>query len=52
MVELIAPNGVLVRASDEDAPRMLASGYRPVEQPKPAPKRRAPRKAQKPQEKQ
>ena len=50
MVELIAPNGVLVRASDEDAPRMLASGYRPVEQP--APKRRTPRKAQKPQDKQ
>lgn len=40
MVELIAPNGVLVRASDEDAPRMVAHGYKPVEQPKPAPKRR------------
>jgi len=50
MVELIAPNGVLVRASDEDATRMLASGY--ALKPKPAPKRRAPRKAQKPQEKQ
>jgi hypothetical protein len=40
MVELIAPNGVLVRASDADAPRMLAAGYRPVEKSKPAPKRR------------
>jgi hypothetical protein len=38
MVELIAPNGVLVRASDADAPRMLAAGYRPIEQPKPEPK--------------
>jgi hypothetical protein len=47
MVELTAPNGVTVMASDEDAPRMLASGYKPKQQPK----RRAPRKAQKPQEK-
>lgn len=40
MVELIAPNGVLVRASDEDAPRMVAHGYKPVEKPKATPKRR------------
>lgn len=47
MVELIAPNGVEVRASDADAPRLLASGYRQKERPR----RRAPRKAQKASEK-
>jgi len=38
MVELIAPNGVRVLASDEDAPRLLANGYKQAGQP--APKRR------------
>lgn len=42
MVELIAPNGVLVRASDADAPRLLAHGY--VSKPNPASKRRTTRK--------
>jgi len=50
MVEVIAPNGVIVRASDADAERLLANGYSRPE-PKPAPKRRAPRKAQKASEK-
>ncbi len=51
MVELIAPNGVRFSASDEDAPRLLKFGYVRAEEPKPAPKRRAPRKTQKPQDK-
>lgn len=50
MVELISPNGVRVMASDADAGRFLKAGYSKPE-PKAAPKRRAPRKAQKPNEK-
>lgn len=34
MVVLIAPNGVRVNASDSDAPRLLANGYKRAEQPK------------------
>ena len=50
MVELITPNGVTVMASDADAERFIRNGYIKPD-PKPAPKRRAPRKAQKPQDK-
>jgi len=50
MVELISTNGVHFLASDEDAPRLIKFGCVPAE-PKPAPKRRAPRKTQKPQDK-
>lgn len=41
MALLIAPNGVLVDASEADTPIFLAAGYRPAEtkQEKPAPKR-------------
>jgi hypothetical protein len=51
MVPLRTPGGVEVMASDEDAPRLLANGYVRMAEPKPKPKRRAPRKAQKPQDK-
>jgi hypothetical protein len=51
MVELIAPNGVRFQASDSDVPALLRFGCTKPEQ-KPAPKRRAPRKAQKTQDKQ
>lgn len=36
---MIAPNGVEVMASDEDAPRFERMGYVRAEKPKPAPKR-------------
>lgn len=40
MVPLVAPNGVEVMASDAAAPRLVAAGYKPREQAKPAPRRR------------
>lgn len=46
MVPLIAPNGVQVMASDADAERMLRNGYRRVEEPRPAPRKRTTRKKQ------
>lgn len=51
-MRLVAPNGAEVDARDDAVRRLLDCGFSPVERPKPAPKRRAPRKAQKPQEKQ
>jgi len=47
MTRLIAPNGVLVDASEADTPIFLAAGYRPAEkeQEKPAPKRTTRKKA-------
>ena len=50
MERMVTPSGVEVLASDSDRERFLREGYRPVGG-KAAPKRRAPRKAQKPQEK-
>jgi len=51
MERLISLNGVEVLASDHDAPRLLAAGYRRADEQKPEPKRRAPRKAPKPDQK-
>lgn len=52
MVELISTNGVHFIASDEDTPRLIKFGCVPAEpEKKPAPKRRAPRKTQKSQDK-
>lgn len=47
MALLIAPNGVLVDASEIDTPILLAAGYRPAvkEQEKPARKRTTRKKA-------
>ena len=50
-MRLIAPNGAEVEAREDAVARLLDAGFRPIEQPKPTPKRRAPRKARKPQEK-
>lgn len=50
-MKLTAPNGAVIDAAEESVARLLESGFAPVKEPKPAPKRRAPRKAQKPQEK-
>ena len=43
MVRLVAPNGVVVEASDEAAPALLANGYAPekAEKPKATRKRAA-----------
>lgn len=43
MVRLVSPNGVVVEASDEAAPALLANGYAPekAEKPKAAPRKRA-----------
>lgn len=47
MVRLVAPNGVVVEASDDAAPALLANGYAPEK----AEKSKAPRKrAAKPKE--
>jgi len=51
MVELISPNGVRFSASDADAPLLLEHGYTRADEQKPEPKRRAPRKAPKPDQK-
>lgn len=51
-MKLTAPNGVVIDAAEDAAKRLMESGFAPVPEPKPAPKRRAPRKAQKPQDKQ
>ena len=48
---LIAPNGAEVDARDDAVQLLIDAGFRPAEQPKPAPKRRAPRKTRKTQEK-
>lgn len=50
MVALVTPGGVEVSVREEQVEHLLSVGYERYE-PKPAPKRRAPRKAQKPQEK-
>ena len=39
MVRLIAPNGVEVCASDQDAPILMAAGYKKAEPKKPMRKR-------------
>lgn len=48
MVRLVAPNGVVVEASDDAAPALLANGYAPEKAEKPeekrAPRKRAPKK--------
>ena len=42
MVRLVAPNGVIVEASDEAAPALLANGYAKAEEkPKAAQRKRA-----------
>ncbi len=52
MVEMTAPNGATIMASDEAAPGLVAAGFAPVARAEeaPAPKRRAPRKAKKPKD--
>lgn len=51
-MKLKAPNGVVVDAADGAVARLRANGFAPLDEPKPAPKRRAPRKTRKPQDKQ
>jgi len=52
MVALVSPSGVEVGVPEESVERLLRLGYtRADERPKPAPKRRAPRKAPKPDQK-
>lgn len=51
-MKLQAPNGVVVDATEDAVVLLKANGFKPLDEPKPAPKRRAPRKTQKPQDKQ
>ena len=50
-MKLKAVNGVVVDADESAVKRLMDNGFVLAEEPKPQPKRRAPRKAQKPQEK-
>lgn len=53
MVEMTAPNGATTLAADEAVEGLKAMGFAPVArpEPKPEPRRRAPRKREKPQDK-
>lgn len=46
-MRVMAPNGAVIDAAEESVARLLENGFSPVKEPKPAPKRRAPRKTQK-----
>lgn len=50
-MRLKAVNGAVIEADESAAKRLIDNGFTPVDEPKPRPKRRAPRKAQKPQDK-
>lgn len=50
MVDLESPNGVVVNVHDDQVERLLTWGYRKLDE-KPATKRRAPRKSEKPDQK-
>lgn len=50
-MKLKAPNGAVIEAAEDAVEQLKANGFKPLDEPKPAPKRRAPRKAQKPNEK-
>lgn len=50
-MKLKAHNGAVIDADESAVKRLIDNGFVAVDEPKPQPKRRAPRKAQKPQDK-
>lgn len=50
-MKLQAPNGAVIDAAEGAVAQLKANGFEPLDEPKPAPKRRAPRKTQKSQDK-